>query len=107
MENELNKVKAGDSVFVIKTYNWQHAHFYKKAVVDRVTKTLIIVDGDRHKKNSNTIVPINVESIAMYEELKEKLTHYNLYYTLQSFNKWKEFSVDQLKRIDSIMKECN
>ena len=102
---ELKDLVAGDEVLVTGIYH------RRIAKVDRVTKTQIIVDNTRFRRDSgwqyggdswsrkSIFVPTEKE----ISEIKEENLRKNLIYTISSFD-FKRLSTDELKQVYNIVK---
>lgn len=102
---ELKDLVAGDEVLVTGIYH------RRIAKVDRVTKTQIIVDNTRFRRDSgwqyggdswsrkSIFVPTEKE----ISEVKEENLRKNLIYTINSFD-FKRLSTDELKQVYNIVK---
>lgn len=102
---ELKDLVAGDDVLVTGMYH------RRIAKVDKVTKTQIIVDNARFRRNSGwqcgsdrwNVRRISVPTEKEILDVKEENLRRTLIYTISSFN-FKRLSTDELKQVYNIVK---
>lgn len=102
---ELKDLVAGDEVLVT-------GMFYKRiAKIDKVTKTQIVVDNARYKKDSGwqcgsdrwNVRQISVPTEKEISDIKEENFRKELLYAISSFD-FKRLSTDELKQVYNIVK---
>jgi len=102
---ELKDLVAGDGVLVT-------GMFYKRiAKIDKVTKTQIVVDNARYKKDSGwqcgsdrwNVRQISVPTEKEISDIKEENFRKELLYAISSFD-FKRLSTDELKQVYNIVK---
>lgn len=103
--NSLSEVKAGDTVYVAYSYDWNTKSRLVKEKVDRVTKTLIIIGKSRHNRNHCSLRPINDETTAEYVKSNLELMRFKLTRKLDNFD-FSDTSLTDLQEIAKILK-CN
>lgn len=102
---ELKDLVAGDDVLVTGMY---HRHIAK---INKVTKTQIVVDNARFRRDSGwqyggdswSRKSISVPTEKEISEVKEENLRKNLIYTISSFD-FKRLSTDELKQVYNIVK---
>ncbi|MEI3053233.1 MAG: hypothetical protein V8T35_07745 [Prevotella sp.] len=102
---ELKDLVAGDDVLVTGMY---HRHIAK---INKVTKTQIVVDNARFRRDSGwqyggnilSRKSISVPTEKEISEVKEENLRKNLIYTISSFD-FKRLSTDELKQVYNILK---
>ena len=102
---ELKDLVAGDEVLVIGTFN------RRIAKVDKVTKTQIIVNNARFRRDSGwqcgsdrwNVTRISVPTEKEISDVKEKNLRKTLIYTISSFD-FERLSTNELKQVYNIVK---
>ena len=102
---ELKDLVAGDEVLVIGTFN------RRIAKVDKVTKTQIIIDNARFRRDSGwqcgsdrwNVRRISVPTEKEISDIKEENLRKILINTISSFN-FERLSTDELKQVYNIVK---
>lgn len=102
---ELKDLVAGDDVLVTGMY---HRYIAK---INKVTKTQIVVDNARFRRDSGwqnggdswSRKSISVPTEKEISEVKEENLRKNLIYTISSFD-FKRLSTDELKQVYNILK---
>lgn len=102
---ELKDLVVGDDVLVTGMY------YRRIAKVDKVTKTQIVVDDARYRRNSglqcgNDIwdrKSISVPTEKEISDVKEEIFRKKLIYAIMSFD-FKRLSTDELKQVYNIVK---
>ena len=102
---ELKDLVAGDEVLVIGTFN------RRIAKVDKVTKTQIIVNNARFRRDSGwqfgsdrwNVRRISVPTEKEISDVKEEVLRKTLIYAISSFD-FKRLSTDELKQVYNIVK---
>lgn len=102
---ELKDLVVGDDVLVTGMY------YRRIAKVDKVTKTQIVVDDARYRRNSglqcgNDIwdrKSISVPTEKEISDVKEEIFRKKLIYAIRSFD-FKRLSTDELKQVYKIVK---
>lgn len=102
---ELKDLVAGDEVLVTDMY------YRRIAKVDKVTKSQIIVDNVRFRRNSGwqcgsdrwNVRIISVPTEKEISDIKEENFRKELLYTISSFD-FKRLSTDKLKQVYNIVK---
>ena len=102
---ELKDLVAGDDVIVIGTFR------RRIAKVDKVTKTQIIIDNARFRRDSGwqcgsdrwNIRRISVPTEKEISDIKEENLRKILIHTISSFN-FERLSTDELKQVYNIVK---
>lgn len=102
---ELKDLVAGDEVLVTDMY------YRRIAKVDKVTKSQIIVDNVRFRRNSGwqcgndrwNVKSISVPTEKEISDIKEENFHKELLYAIRSFD-FKRLSTDELKQVYNIVK---
>lgn len=102
---ELKDLVAGDEVLVTDMY---YRHIAK---VDKVTKTQIVVDNARYRRNSGwqcgndrwNVKSISVPTEKEISDIKEENFRKELLYAIRSFD-FKRLSTDELKQVYNIVK---
>lgn len=102
---ELKDLKAGDDVLVTGTFH------RRIAKVDKVTKTQIVVDNVRFRRDSGwqcgndrlDTKSISVPTEKEISDIKEENFRKELLYTISSFD-FKRLSTDELKQVSNIIK---
>lgn len=102
---EIKDLQVGDSVLVT-------GMSYKRiAKVDKVTKTKIVVDNARFRRNSGwqcgidrwNLRKISIPTEKQIAEIKEENLRKTLFYAISSFD-FKRLSTDELKQVYNIVK---
>lgn len=102
---ELKDLVEGDEVLVIGMY------YRRIAKVDKVTKTQIVVDNARYRRNSGLQCgddiwgrkSISVPTEKEISDIKEENLRNTLVYAISSFD-FKRLSTDELKQVYNIVK---
>lgn len=102
---ELKDLVAGDEVLVTDMY------YRRIAKVDKVTKSQIIVDNVRFRRNSGwqcgndrwNVKSISVPTEKEISDIKEENFRKELIYAIRSFD-FKRLSTDELKQVYNIVK---
>lgn len=102
---ELKDLVAGDEVLVTDMY------YRRIAKVDKVTKSQIIVDNVRFRRNSGwqcgndrwNVKSISVPTEKEISDIKEEHFRKELLYAISSFD-FKRLSTDELKQVYNIVK---
>ena len=102
---ELKDLVAGDEVLVIGTFN------RRIAKVDKVTKTQIIVNNARFRRDSGcqfgsdrwNVRRISVPTLKEISDFKEENFRKELLYAISSFD-FERLSTDKLKQVYNIVK---
>ena len=102
---ELKDLVAGDDILVISRY------YRRIAKVDKVTKTQIIIDNARFRRDSGwqcgsdrwNVRRISVPTEKEISDIKEENLRNTLVYAISSFD-FKRLSTDELKQVYNIVK---
>lgn len=102
---ELKDLVAGDEVLVTDMY------YRRIAKVDKVTKTQIIIDNARFRRDSGwqcgsdrwNVKSISVPTEKEISDIKEENFRKELIYAIRSFD-FKRLSTDELKQVYNIVK---
>ena len=102
---ELKDLVAGDEVLVTGTLH------RRIAKVDKVTKTQIVIDNDRFRRDSGwqfgsdrwNVRRISVHTEKEISDVKEEVLRKTLIYAISSFD-FKRLSTDELKQVYNIVK---